>query len=252
MTGLLGTAYSVNQASYDLARLFRNGIVARIPHRNLYVLTPDGLRFAIFYTKVHDRVLRPLMAGDQPQTRPRSATRSASSTTRSSAGSPQRDSPQPPDQPRHALIPGYPAGNSNKRQSPRTQAPATAAVFHQAAEGSEAIMGSLPLSFVLPGQVGSRARLRHQRRNVQRNRHRRLRTAHANGRGRPRARTRRGGYEHRHGLCKRPDKRRRVGSERIAMQRGHHQGAAADPHASKRSAPRQPASASTSAPTPST
>ena len=70
MTGLLGTAYSVNQASYDLARLSRNGIVARIPHRNLYVLTPDGLRFAIFYTKVHDRVLRPLMAGDQPPTPP--------------------------------------------------------------------------------------------------------------------------------------------------------------------------------------
>src|ERR1022692_4734103 len=70
MTGLLGTAYSINQASYDLARLSRNGIVARIPHRNLYVLTPEGLRFAIFYTKVHDRVLRPLMAGDQPQAAP--------------------------------------------------------------------------------------------------------------------------------------------------------------------------------------
>ena len=33
-------------------------------------LTPDGLRFAIFYTKVHDRLLRPLMAGDQPQAPP--------------------------------------------------------------------------------------------------------------------------------------------------------------------------------------
>src|SRR6266498_3655229 len=32
--------------------------------------TPYGLRFAIFYTKVHDRVLRPLMAGDQPQAPP--------------------------------------------------------------------------------------------------------------------------------------------------------------------------------------
>ena len=30
----------------------------------------DGLRFAIFYTKVHDRVLRPLLAPDQPQTPP--------------------------------------------------------------------------------------------------------------------------------------------------------------------------------------
>ena len=67
MTGLLGTAYTMNQASYDLSRLARNGLIARIPHRNLYALTPDGLRFAVFYTKVHDRVLRPLIAGDQPQ-----------------------------------------------------------------------------------------------------------------------------------------------------------------------------------------
>jgi hypothetical protein len=70
MTGLLGTGYSNNQASYDLARLARNGLIARIPHRNLYALTGDGLRFAIFYTKVHDRVLRPLMAGDQPPAPP--------------------------------------------------------------------------------------------------------------------------------------------------------------------------------------
>jgi hypothetical protein len=67
MTGLLGTPYTMNQASYDLSRLTRNGLITRIPHRNLYALTPDGLRFAIFYTKVCNRVLRPLMAGDQPQ-----------------------------------------------------------------------------------------------------------------------------------------------------------------------------------------
>ncbi len=70
MTGLPGAPYSMNQASYDLARLSRNGLITRIPRRNLYALTPDGLRFAIFYTKVHDRVLRPLMAGDQPQAPP--------------------------------------------------------------------------------------------------------------------------------------------------------------------------------------
>jgi hypothetical protein len=67
MTGLLGAPYTMNQASYDLSRLTRNGLITRIPHRNLYALTPDGLRFAIFYTKVCNRVLRPLMAGDQPQ-----------------------------------------------------------------------------------------------------------------------------------------------------------------------------------------
>jgi hypothetical protein len=70
MTGLLGTSYSISQASYDLSRLARNGLIARVPHRNLYALTSDGLRFAVFYTKVHDRVLRPLMAADQPQAPP--------------------------------------------------------------------------------------------------------------------------------------------------------------------------------------
>src|SRR5262249_40872803 len=63
-------AYSASQASYDLARLSRNGLITRIPHRNRYALTGDGLRFAIFYTKVHDRVLRPLMTGDQRQAPP--------------------------------------------------------------------------------------------------------------------------------------------------------------------------------------
>jgi hypothetical protein len=33
---------------------------------NLSSLTGDGLRFAILYTKLHDRLLRPLLAADQP------------------------------------------------------------------------------------------------------------------------------------------------------------------------------------------
>jgi hypothetical protein len=67
MTGLLGgTAYIMNQASYDLARLRVNGLITRIPDKNRYRLTGDGLRFAIFYTKVHDRLLRPLLAADRP------------------------------------------------------------------------------------------------------------------------------------------------------------------------------------------
>ena len=109
MTGLLGTPYTMNQASYDLARLTRNALITRVPHRNLYALTPDGLRFAIFYTKVCDRVLRPLMAGDQPQAPPRSAPPSASSTAKSPGAWPPHDCQQSPDQPRPALhdhIPG--------------------------------------------------------------------------------------------------------------------------------------------------
>ncbi len=71
MTGLLGTAaYGMTQASYDLARLRRNELIVRRPHTNTYDLTADGLRFALFYTKVHDRVLIPLFAADQPQAPP--------------------------------------------------------------------------------------------------------------------------------------------------------------------------------------
>jgi hypothetical protein len=70
MTGLLGTPYSMAQASYDLARLRRNGLITRRPHTNTYDLTPDGLAFAIFYTKVCDRVLAPLFTTSQPQAPP--------------------------------------------------------------------------------------------------------------------------------------------------------------------------------------
>ena len=70
VAGLLGTAYSVNQMSYDLARLRRKGLIRRLEHRNTYVLTSDGVRAAVFYTKLHDRLLRPLLAADQPPAPP--------------------------------------------------------------------------------------------------------------------------------------------------------------------------------------
>jgi hypothetical protein len=70
MTGLLGKPYPMSRASYDLTRLRRNGLIARVKGRNLYRLTDDGLAFAIFYTKVHNRVLRPLLATDRPQAPP--------------------------------------------------------------------------------------------------------------------------------------------------------------------------------------
>jgi hypothetical protein len=63
---LLGRAYTVNQMSYDLARLRLNGLIERRQHTNTYVLTSDGQRAAIFYTKVHDRLLGPLIAADRP------------------------------------------------------------------------------------------------------------------------------------------------------------------------------------------
>jgi len=70
MTGLLHRPYSMNQASYDLTRLTRNGLIARVPASNRYTLTRDGLLFAHFYTKVYDHILRPLMAPDRPNAPP--------------------------------------------------------------------------------------------------------------------------------------------------------------------------------------
>jgi hypothetical protein len=67
---LLGTSYSTSQMTYDLRRLRLNGLLRRIEHTHTYVLTPDGQRLAIFYTKLHDRLLRPLTAADQPQAPP--------------------------------------------------------------------------------------------------------------------------------------------------------------------------------------
>jgi hypothetical protein len=67
VAGLLGRDYSRTQMTYDLRRLRLHGLIERIPRTNTYVLTPDGARVAVFYTKVHGRLLRPLIAAaDQP------------------------------------------------------------------------------------------------------------------------------------------------------------------------------------------
>lgn len=67
VAGLLGTDYSASQMSYDLRRLRIHGLIERIPKTNTYQLTPEGIRVAVFYTKLHHRLLRPLLdAPDQP------------------------------------------------------------------------------------------------------------------------------------------------------------------------------------------
>jgi tRNA (Thr-GGU) A37 N-methylase len=63
--GLLGEPYDQVRCCYDLRCLKLKGLIRKVPHTNTYVLTPDGQRFAIFYTKVGNRVLRPLLAADQ-------------------------------------------------------------------------------------------------------------------------------------------------------------------------------------------
>jgi hypothetical protein len=67
VAGLLDTDYTSSQMTYDLRRLRLHGLIQRIPRTNTYVLTHHGLRAAVFYNKVHGRVLRPLVAaGDHP------------------------------------------------------------------------------------------------------------------------------------------------------------------------------------------
>ena len=66
VAGLLGRDYSTNQMTYDLRRLRLHGLIERVPHTNTYVLTPDGIRVAVFFTKLDRRLLHPLLAADRP------------------------------------------------------------------------------------------------------------------------------------------------------------------------------------------
>ncbi|HWD08912.1 MAG TPA: hypothetical protein VHA57_07440, partial [Actinomycetota bacterium] len=65
VAGLLGADYSANQMSYDLRRLRLHGLIQRVPGTNSYTLTPEGIRVAVFYTKVRQRLLHPMLA-DSP------------------------------------------------------------------------------------------------------------------------------------------------------------------------------------------
>jgi predicted MarR family transcription regulator len=66
VAGLLGSTYTSAQMTYDLRRLRLHGLIARFPRSNTYLLTPQGIRVALFYTKVHNRLLTPLLAADKP------------------------------------------------------------------------------------------------------------------------------------------------------------------------------------------
>jgi hypothetical protein len=58
---LLGpdAAYTSRQMGYDLRRLARKDLIARVDGKLCYALTPQGRRVALFLTKLYARVLRP-------------------------------------------------------------------------------------------------------------------------------------------------------------------------------------------------
>ena len=57
-----GRPYTSRQATYDLRRLKRKGLIVRLPGPHRYQLTPLGRRVAVLFTKVYGRVLAPGLA----------------------------------------------------------------------------------------------------------------------------------------------------------------------------------------------
>ena len=56
--------------SYDLRRLKLHGLIERLPGTNTYTTTADGIRVAVFFTKLQHRLLAPLLAADRPPASP--------------------------------------------------------------------------------------------------------------------------------------------------------------------------------------
>jgi hypothetical protein len=66
LLGLDPSQLTPGQMTYDLRRLRLHGLVARIPHTHRYRPTPEGLRMALFFTRVYGRILRPGLARIMP------------------------------------------------------------------------------------------------------------------------------------------------------------------------------------------
>jgi hypothetical protein len=56
---LLDAPYTSRQATYDLRRLKRKGLIAKVPRTHRYQLTNLGRRVAVLFTKAYGRVLAP-------------------------------------------------------------------------------------------------------------------------------------------------------------------------------------------------
>jgi hypothetical protein len=77
---ILDRPYTSRQATYDLRRLRRKGIIYRVPRTHRYRLTPLGRRVAVLFTKAHGRVLAPGLSWLDPGLPPDLARRSALAT----------------------------------------------------------------------------------------------------------------------------------------------------------------------------
>jgi hypothetical protein len=80
LVGLVGTLldrpYTSRQATYDLRRLKRKGLIVRLSGHHRYQLTPLGRRVAVLFTKTYGRVLAPGLAALDPRLPPELVRRS--------------------------------------------------------------------------------------------------------------------------------------------------------------------------------
>jgi hypothetical protein len=58
-SSLLDSSYTCRQATYDLRRLKRKGLISKVAHSRRYQLTGLGRRVAVLFTKTYGRVLAP-------------------------------------------------------------------------------------------------------------------------------------------------------------------------------------------------
>jgi hypothetical protein len=67
--------YTARQATYDLRRLRRKGLIYRVPRTQRYELTGEGRKIAVFFTKTYTRIVNPSLAELDPQLPPEIARR---------------------------------------------------------------------------------------------------------------------------------------------------------------------------------
>ena len=66
LLGLDPSTMTPGRMTYDLRRLRLHGLIARLPHSHRYRVTHEGLRTALFFTRVYARILRPGLARITP------------------------------------------------------------------------------------------------------------------------------------------------------------------------------------------
>jgi hypothetical protein len=62
LTGQMPHTITPGRMTYDLRRLRLHGMIERIPKTHRYRVTEFGLRAALFFTRIHARLYRPVIA----------------------------------------------------------------------------------------------------------------------------------------------------------------------------------------------